>query len=211
VVTLALGLSLGATGCEARRAPAPERAPGRTTEGAIVRLEETLNITQSRIEIDYRLENPSSADLYVLDALFTLEDGRPAVRDSLVYTLMEGDSLRLVRAALPIPQGVQVEAPEMPYARRLPAGGTLAGRIAAPLPLRYQNPYDLSDGDTTWRCVHVRLVVGYAAASDLPAPPARVEAGGADHYRIPYRAAMSAQKLVESRVHDVPITVYRHP
>jgi hypothetical protein len=173
-----------------------------------MKLEETLEVTPDRIEIAYRLENPSSADAYVLDALFTLDDGPPRIHDALVYTLVEGDLLRLVRAALVIPPGAQMEAPEMPYARRLPAGGTLTGRISAPLPLDYQDPYDLSDGDTTWRCVRVLLVVGYVPAPALDAPPAKVD--GADHYRIPYRAAMSAQKLVESRVYDVPLTVYRH-
>lgn len=177
----------------------------------MVRLEESLSVTQDRIVVDYRLENPTAVDFFVLDAIYTLEEGRPVVRDSLVYTQIQGDTLTLFRAALEIPPGVQVEAPEMPYARRLPAGSSLSGRIEAKLPLAYNNPYDFSGREETVACQRVRLVVGDIASQDLAETPAKVDLRGVDLYRISYRAAMSAQKLAESPVYQSPVIVYKRP
>jgi len=182
-----------------------------TTKPAVasVQIGATLEVNDRQMSLVYRLRNASDVDLYVMDALFELKEGEVRIHDGLAYTLIDGRRLTLLRGVLAIPPNVQVEAPEMPYARLLPAHGTLDGRFQSSLPLEYNNPYDFSGGMATFDCTVVTLRIGYLSSRELSAPPRRVPGRQESFFKIDYREAIQVQQLVETEEHTATVPVRR--
>ena len=169
----------------------------------------TIAATPEELSVSYYIENKGSANAYVLDALFELQDGRPRIEPSLVYTVVEGDALTLLKGVLPIPPGLQVEAPEVPYARLLAPSAALEASFRLAKPVRYRNPYHYVDEAEILSCARVRLRVGCITQQGLESLPEEVQVKEAKLYRFGYRQAVRLQKFVETPLKDdlVPVAL----
>jgi hypothetical protein len=163
-----------------------------------VKLHGSIALTARRLQASYEIENRSGEDIYVFDAMFRLVGGQPALDASLAYTVMEVDMLTLFRGVLRIPVGLQVEAPDVPFARLLPSGRTLTSTIDAPVPLPFHQPYEWHDREETLSMRRVRLRIGYAAAKDVVPRPAAKRVNEAVVYSVGYRQVIEVQHFLET-------------
>jgi hypothetical protein len=175
-----------------------------------VKLRGSVAVTPRNLQASYEIENRSGADIYILDALFQLA-AQPVVDPSLAYTVIEGDLLTLFRGFLRIPEGLQVEAPDIPFARLLPAGGILKGIIDAPLPLRFHHPYEWPDKPEIRPTHKVRLRVGYVAAKELNPRPVAKRVGAAELYYLSYRQVIDVQSFLETPEQEATVPILVKP
>lgn len=172
-----------------------------------IELQATIMLTAERLVATYEVRNMSDEDILVLDGLFRTE-GVPVLDNSMAYTVLEGANLTLFRGVVPVPEGMQVESPEVPFARLLPAGESLKGTIEAPLPLALNDPYAMSVKEEIRSVKQARLRVGYLAAKDLDSKPGPRIIGTAKVDRVGYRQAVGIQHFAEIPFQDCVVTVH---
>jgi hypothetical protein len=116
-----------------------------------------------RLVVEYELTNQRKQPIYVLDRMVNAKDGTAVLDADLAYVFWEEPrTLRLVRAVLQLPPGKNIGSKEIPYARKVAPGETVAGRISLPVPVAEYNPFYLPPKD--WRqvtCDTVRLLIGW--------------------------------------------------
>jgi hypothetical protein len=164
-----------------------------------------------RLEISYVLENRSSEDVYILDALFRMEHGAIVLDPSLAYTIVENDLLVLFRGVVRIPHGIQVEIPEMPLARLLKAGQKAKGEIISPLPLHYHNPYHWPEGEKTLYTRRICVRIGYVPAGGIQAPPQARKVNSTNLYRLSYREVVEGQNFSETGIQATDVHILQQP
>lgn len=162
-----------------------------------------------RLMVSAEVVNRSGEEVLLFDALH--EGAGASIPPALVYTVIEGRVLHLVKAVLKIPYGVQVEIPDVPYARLLKAEETRAILIDLPLPVPYHNPYDLDVEDSIVECSQIGLSVGYAIRSALRGPLETSTVNGTVYITVPYQAAVAAQRIVDSPLSRLAVSVHKKP
>ncbi len=175
-----------------------------------IKLRASIAVTTQNLQVSYEIENRSKEDIYVFDAMFRLEES-PVIDSSLVYTVIENDLLTLFRGVLQIPEGLQVEAPDIPFARLLPTGGTHKSLIDAPAPLRFRHPYEWNDREEIRSTRKIRLQIGYVAAKDVnPRPKAKI-VGQREVYYIEYRQVIDVQHFLETSAQNGKMQISVQP
>jgi hypothetical protein len=131
-------------GC-ARSQPATAQAEGKKPMAAvqessgILRVDE-LRFTQDALVVRYSLRG--EAPVWVVDQLFsTSPAGYYHLEPERAYVEARDGVLVLTRALLPVPDDIEVEAPEVPCVRKLSPGESLSGEIRVRLPPRQDLPY----------------------------------------------------------------------
>lgn len=170
----------------------------------------SFNRTAQRLQVAYKIENLSGVQIYVLDGMFRLE-GEPILDSQLAYTIIEGDLLNLFRGILWIPENLQVEAPDMPFARLLLSGGKLKGVIDSPVPLAFHQPYEWNDKQELRITQHVRLRIGYLAAHEVNPPPVMKMLSGGEVFYPKYRQVINIQRFLETPAQDETLSVLVRP
>ncbi|WP_426957145.1 hypothetical protein [Muricoccus radiodurans] len=127
---------------------------------------------QDGVTVEYRLGNDRAAAAMVMDALLLVARSGAAVPDpQLAYVIPREDGAEVGKFIVPVPEDRDIEAPEVPLARRLEPGAVWTGRMRLPLPLTPRYPYLRRPPTAAARHVeHLRVVIGFV---DL----ARVEPG----------------------------------
>lgn len=101
-----------------------------------------ISISTLAATVEYRVFNDSSFTIYVFDRLYAAPvRGVRAVDPALAYVTTEGDQIIVGKFLLPVPRGLKVETPDIPYLAAVGPGDTLVGKIVLPLPLKIWNPY----------------------------------------------------------------------
>ena len=110
---------------------------------AQLKLEVSVQPDEGFVAVDFRLTNGSSHPVVVFDRLFATDrTGGRTVDPDLCWRWVDSDGVYAMAKIIPsVPANMLVEAPEIPYARGLAAGGVLEGRMLAPLPLDQSLPY----------------------------------------------------------------------
>ena len=183
----------------------------RTMNSEKLKLQVTLTATGNKLRMAYAAENKSGRDVYLLDAPYRLLNGYPTGDSILGYTIVERDMLTLLRGVLRIPEGLQVEIPEMPYARLLLAGQKRQGVVESSMPLAFNNPYDWVDHEQVYKVRKVRLRIGYVFMSQLAPQPESVNMDGEMVYRVTYRQVIDVQQFAETPFQDFSITLVQKP
>ncbi len=174
-------------------------------------LRATIAVSPPRLRVSYEVLNRSGQDIYVADAMFRLTAQGVTVDPALVYTILEDDTLTLFRGVVRIPALTQVEWPDLPFARLLPAGQTLAGTIDAAQPLDYHDPYVRPAKAELRTAAKLRLRIGWLAAKELNPPPAPKRVRGADLYRLEYFQVIDKQHLLETPLQEGSIRLRMQP
>lgn len=175
-----------------------------------IELRSSMTINSHHMKVTYEIKNLSEEEIYLLDGLFRV-DGSPKLDVSLVYTILEDDTLTLFRGLIEIPHGMQVEVAEVPYSRRLSTGGTLKGTIEASLPLRYNQPYGWNAREETRTARKVRLRIGYVSEKDLEQKPSAKIINGKEVYSLNYRQIVDVQHVLETPAQQEIVEIHVMP
>ena len=175
-----------------------------------VRLRESIVVTKEGLKVAYEIDNQSNEDIYVFDLMFRLAQG-PVLDSSLVYTVVEDDLLTLFLGVLRIPEGLQVEIPDVPFARRLPAKETMKSVFKAPIPLPFRQPYEWNDREEMRFTSKIRLRIGYIFEKDLNPRPVMRKIGGVELFSVGYRQTIDVQRFLESQTSEVKMRVLVKP
>jgi hypothetical protein len=98
----------------------------------------------TKLSFPYIVTNRSEADIYVMDAVASSDPStrQPTVnRDSAVLYLMSDGRAHVLKGIAPLPTDRTVTLRVIPFAAKVPAGGTLSRQLEIPLPLAETSPY----------------------------------------------------------------------
>lgn len=169
--------TMNATGSSAGSGGDPAIADGEGTAG--LRLSCRPGRSGNQLIFPYALRNEGSAEVYVMDAIPSLDPDTRTLRatDQAAVVILgpEGDAV-LGRFAAPPPRDRRMALPVMPLACRLPPGGTLERQLTVPLPLAETSPYFADLPLRRYEIVEIKgivLTIGYwlAGVDHLAAAP----------------------------------------
>jgi hypothetical protein len=94
------------------------------------------------ITVTYTIKNDRPHDLGVFNKLRAIAvDGALDFSPNNVYVDLEGESLRFLKQALPIPPGLKMAAYVPPYASLLEKGKSLTETFSVPIPVLVRHPF----------------------------------------------------------------------
>ena len=97
----------------------------------------------TKLVFSYRITNHGKTDIYVMDAIPSVDASRRAVanHDSAVVYLTRNGHAHVLKGIAALPTDRSVTMRVIPLATRLPAGAVLARDLTIPLPLAETSPY----------------------------------------------------------------------
>jgi hypothetical protein len=135
------------------------------------------SITIATVTITYQFTNDRSTVLYVFDGLTrTYQSSEQIIDHSLAYVIDRNGKIYVGKFIVPIPKGLKVEAPEIPYLTMLAPGATLQGNIDLNLPIRMNHPYlDLEDTEQLTIIQNIVIQIGFIDSASISADEAVIE------------------------------------
>lgn len=193
----ALAIIVGCTRAVERSAN-PE---GRVAQADVELKVESVSSGPEELAITYAVHNRSSRALLLLDGLPQWgPSGYVGIAPERAYVDLSGEGAVLLRALIPVPEDIDVEAPELPAVSRVEPGATASRRLSVPLPLRTSMPY--SNGPEVTRELssvrELRLRVGYLPDTGDVRLHSEVQALGQSYRTLEYSQAVSRQQLLDS-------------
>ncbi len=174
-----------------------------------VRLQIEWSPAKDHLSATYTVENKSPEALLVFDRLFrTARSGERTVVPDLAWRWLEADGRYIVaKYVAPIPEGMLLEAPELPYARLLPSGEHLTGQVLLPLPLDEHRPYaDSPIAREISTIDRLEFWLGYAVAeSDMQMRS--IDAGDESVLSVDFGWAKPRQRLLRVTSADMELPV----
>jgi hypothetical protein len=152
----------------------------RAIEGATLGLACHPGRVGNLLTFPYSVENRGGTDLYVMDALPSVDRASSKARadenTAVVILGAEGEAI-VGKFPAPLPTNRRIAVPVLPLARLLPAGANLDGRLEIPIPLAETSPYFADLSLRKYEIVEIKGVVftiGYwpAGVDGLVATPA---------------------------------------
>ncbi len=130
-----------------------------------VSMKATAKKTEDSLVIDYSVSNLTEQDVYLWDLMVSYEGVDQKIDHDGAYVFFEEpDKLRVIRADLPLPTAFDIAKKDIPYARLLPARGSLAGRVKLRHPVMEESPYygpPAENEQNKVKCSEVILYVGW--------------------------------------------------
>jgi hypothetical protein len=95
------------------------------------------------LTFQYAVQNTGGVEIYVMDALPTVDPGGEPLANEAFAVVMLGEAGDAVlgKFMAPLPSDRRIAVPVSPLARRLPAGARYEARLEIPLPLAETSPY----------------------------------------------------------------------
>jgi hypothetical protein len=106
----------------------------------------------SSLDVTYTIKNEGATALGAFNRLHaTAVDGESHFSPDTVFVELDGDTLHLMKMALPIPRGLQISAYVMPHASSVPAGQSFTETFVVALPAKERHPFKraLTRGEVT--------------------------------------------------------------
>jgi len=164
----------------------------------------------TRLSIHYKLSNNLDHDIYVFTPILTYDrEKKKRLPDpGRVYVSWQANqdkgAIRLSKQLWPIPELLEVYAPEVPYLTRLLPGDSLQENLSIDLPLKIDYPYMSAFSKKKDASVPVQVpahavvfAIGYVSGE----PGAlRLEPTQNGNFTIPYGIGITYQKFVERRL-----------
>ncbi len=155
------------------------------------------------LHIQYRLVNSGPA-IYVLDQILNRANGALGPDANRVYTFIaENSRLVVLKGLLPVPDGLQVELPEVPYGRFVNANSAITSAFDIPRILSYDNPYDYESRQEVIAIKRAVLRVGFVFADAVAGRGQEVKIAGKTLFRFRYRDLIGRQRFVECPMGEV--------
>ncbi|MCK8501512.1 hypothetical protein [Myxococcus fulvus] len=197
----ALGMALAIiVGCT--RAERPVNAGGSVAQADVVELKvESVSSGPEGLAVSYAVHNGSPREVLLVDGLPEWgPTGYVGLAPERAYVELSGDGAVLLRALVPVPENLDVEAPEVPNVSLLAPGATVSSRLVVPLPLRTSLPYPQGPEATLELSAvrELRLRVGYLPDASEVRLHGTTEAGGRTFRTAEYGQVVTRQRLLDS-------------
>lgn len=102
----------------------------------------TAKNTNAGLLIEYTVENHTDQVQYLWDLMIKYEGNEQKIdHDGAYVFFVVPKTLNVIRAELPLPKAFDIARKEIPFARLLPAGGKLNGKVKLPHPVIETSPY----------------------------------------------------------------------
>ncbi|MCC6328302.1 MAG: hypothetical protein IT174_07290 [Acidobacteria bacterium] len=102
----------------------------------------TAKNTNAGLLIEYTVENHTDQIQYLWDLMIKYEGNDQKIdHDGAYVFFVAPKTLNVIRAELPLPKAFDIARKEIPFARILPAGGKLNGKVRLPHPVTETSPY----------------------------------------------------------------------
>lgn len=131
-----------------------------------VSLQAKAEKTENELLIKYEVENRSEQNFYLWDRMIGFDgSGKKIIdRDSAYVFYEEPDTVRIMRAVLPLPETREIGKKEIPFVREFPAKSKLQGTIKLRLPVEEFSPYFeplKEENAEKIKCSEIRLIIGW--------------------------------------------------
>lgn len=177
----------------------------------------TANIEkkEKELKIEYTLSNGLDCEIFIFNQLFqTDREGNRTLDPNVCYSTFLNDKMVCIsKQLIKIPEGLKVEAPEIPYLTRIPSMGKFKESFKLALPLRinvpYIDPYFKTKGTKETTMETIKLILGYIVPSKSEIIRVKEVAIGSETVFLmrSYGIGVMHQKIVESEpfVMSIPI------
>lgn len=130
-----------------------------------VKLTAKAEIIGMKLNVSYEAENLSSQDLYLWDGMIGFNGPEQVIDHDRAYVFFEEpNTVRLIRANLPLPTTFKIGKKQILFARLLKARSALSATFSMPYPVREHSPYyeALKDDERELKkCSKIHLMVGW--------------------------------------------------
>lgn len=139
-------------------------------DNANITIEATAGITDGKLVINYQIKNLSDREVYVWDQMIGYEGNEQVIDEDAAYVFLEEpDTLRIIRADLELPSGLDVARKEIPFVRQLPPKGKLTGSVKLSVPVKEFSPFfpELKpENGRSVKCSNVKLMVAWTPSQE---------------------------------------------
>jgi len=164
-----------------------------------VTIESNVALSSDSISIDYNFHNQSNKDLFLFNAQYELVDGKPIINISKCYTLVQNQDLVFFKGILPIPKYVQVEIPDMPYARKIAPGEKISENFKISFPVIFNNPYEMIEKEEVAPILKSSIQLGYLFNdNEISKKYGKIELDGKIFYKFNYFDVINKQQVISS-------------
>lgn len=156
-----------------------------------------LDVRASELVLSFRVTNNGSVAAYLLNALFHRRGAAGwEVDRNLVYASVdEGSILQLKKQLVEVPEDIDVEYPEVPFATPLAPGAVFEETVVIPLPVEPADPYRPQPRTDPYDATGVSFTLGYVL-EDEPLRTSAPSASGAEGLvRLDYTEVRMRQRL----------------
>jgi hypothetical protein len=174
---------------------------------ATVTIEAKLEASsKDSLSISYLVRNLRSSKIYVFNVLFHADvQGNRKLDLELAYVIPQADHAVTVGKFLsPIPAGMKVESPEIPYLDPVEPGQALAGKLTLRLPLHPFRPYHPhSDTQVDLGANKLLIQIGFLDSSRAGPKDALIEpasGAGVGHFLCDYGLGLQYQELLTQEI-----------
>lgn len=102
-----------------------------------------IQASPTSLLLGYEFRNRSNKTAFLFNVVHrTGPSGGPEPDANLVYVEPSGGSIILGKKIIPVPRGMRVEKPDVPYVTRVEPGQAIVEKLNLMLPLRIFTPYD---------------------------------------------------------------------
>jgi hypothetical protein len=106
----------------------------------------TLTVTQLKIDhdallIEYCIQNETDRAILLVNKLYRVTQNKTVIDPALFYTVVDGKTIQLRKALIPIPDEIDVAAPDVPYLTPIAPGTSFHEKVTVPLPIELHYPY----------------------------------------------------------------------
>ncbi|MBS7627868.1 hypothetical protein KEJ36_03500 [Candidatus Bathyarchaeota archaeon] len=174
--------------------------------------ETRVELKDEGLRVWYRVENRRQAPVYLVDHLYReLRSGQRIPDEALFYAIFDSKTgrLELVKRFFPIPEGIEVESPHIPYVTPLPPSEAKMQEAILSLPLQEDYPYRQSRLDAPQMegvSKTVQVIIGCVSHFDGLKVRELVVSGGRV-FKISYLDLERHQQLLESPIINLAIPV----
>ncbi|HLG98925.1 MAG TPA: hypothetical protein VKX49_21620 [Bryobacteraceae bacterium] len=157
--------------------------------------------TAGRVEFEYSLENTASQTILVFDRLWDMQTN--TLKPDWAYVEIHESAATIKRAIEPLPKGLHIENPIVPYGREISPHSKASGRFSLGLPLTESGAYSgfLYPGaqQKPGAIREIRFEVGWCP-KPVSLPPALhpVEMNGETLWLLPYGLVSMLQQIARS-------------
>jgi hypothetical protein len=170
-----------------------------------------VHTTESRIEVSFRIENKSAADVFLVDKAYQVgSSGLEARPDHLAVSYDPPATVVLSSKLPPLDPRMTWATPPVTYATRVAPGETYRSTVSARFPLRVEPPFPAAagadaSGTRSVRCNRLRFELG-AIPGSADLQPTPLPAAGKAVYQL-NALAVKRQKVVTLEQQGAPVDV----
>lgn len=145
----------------------PVRKDKKMNENSLtqVKLNAKAEIVGKNLNVSYEAENLSNEDVYLWDGMIGFDGPEKVVDHDRAYVFFEEpNTVRLIRANLPLPTTFKVGVKQILFARLLKARSNLSAKFSLLFPVREHSPYYepmKEDEQELKKCSKIRLLVAW--------------------------------------------------